>query len=185
MDVLERIDKASQAALGVIPGIQAEHLQKQTPCTDWDVHALMDHMIGSMRFFAARAAGDMKASPQPVSTTSCEEAAQQLRDGIKAAAEAWHRPGALDGTLQAPWGEVPAEFMANITVTEMLMHGWDLAHATGQRMTVDDAFAEDQLTLARAALTPDRRAPAFGPEVQAPPNAPAIHRLAAFMGRQP
>lgn len=184
METLERLDKAAAASLGVVNGIQADMCGNATPCSEWDVQALMNHMIGSMSFFVARAKG-VEPSQQQVSTTNCEDAVRQLSNGIKTAVEAWRAPGALDRKVQAPMGEVPADFLANITTTEMLMHGWDLARATGQSYKPDEALVEDALGVVRTFLTPDRRGQSFGAEKQPPANAPAIDRLAAFTGRQP
>ena len=74
--------------------------------------------------------------------------------------------------------------MANIALTEMVMHGWDLARATGQRMSSDEGMAETMLTAAKANIRPEARQSAFGPEQPAPSEAPPLDQLAAFLGRK-
>lgn len=171
MDALERLDKAAEAALQVLGGIKTDQFHEPTPCSDWNVQALMNHMVGSMRFFVARANG-AEASIEAATTADCEDAVRQLSEGIAAVAAAWHQ------------SKTP-EPMANIAATEILMHGWDLARATGQQYHPDETLTEELLAGSKMMLTPERRGAAFGPEVSAPGGAPAIDRLAAFMGRQP
>jgi uncharacterized protein (TIGR03086 family) len=175
MNALERIDKSAEAALRVTGAIKSEQLGHQTPCSEWNVQGLMNHMIGSMRFFAARAHGG-QAPNEPAQTTSCEDAVSQLSASIRANTEAWHALGALS--------REGGEFMAGIAATEMVVHGWDLAKATDQPYAVDEALAQDMLTAARVNLTPERRGEAFGPEQQAPGDASTVDQLAAFMGRR-
>jgi uncharacterized protein (TIGR03086 family) len=183
MDALQRVDEAAQAALGAVQGIKPDQLENQTPCSGWNVQALMNHMISTMRFFEARATGAERSS-EPAGTASSEDAAGQLAAWIRATAAAWHEPGALERKIQAPWGEAPAEFLATMTASEMLMHGWDLARATGQAYGPKPELVEEVLAGISITLTPERRGTSFGPERAAPKDAPAIDRLAAFMGRQ-
>ena len=75
--------------------------------------------------------------------------------------------------------------MANITLTELVMHGWDLAKATGQQLPADDALMGELLTGMRQSLPAQARQSNFGPELEPPAGAPGIDRLAAFLGRQP
>ena len=74
--------------------------------------------------------------------------------------------------------------MAGITFAELLVHGWDLARATGQRLDVPDSMAQQALAGAKARMRPEARQSAFGPEQPAPADAPALDQLAAFLGRQ-
>jgi uncharacterized protein (TIGR03086 family) len=67
----------------------------------------------------------------------------------------------------------------------VLVHGWDLARATGQEPTLDPDLAEQLLAFARQAINDDMRAPRIGPEVAVAADAPATDRLVAFMGRTP
>jgi len=80
---------------------------------------------------------------------------------------------------------MPGAVLANITMSEMLTHSWDLARATGQRLDVADVDVEDVLAGVKKGLKPEAREPGFGPEVQPPEGAPPIDQLAAFLGRLP
>jgi uncharacterized protein (TIGR03086 family) len=144
----------------------------------------MEHATGSMNYFTARAHGE-EAQMGPVKTSGRDDAVQQLAAGMSAAAQAWHTPGAIERKIQAPFGEVDGQFMAGITLTEIVMHGWDLAKATGQQLRVPDEIAEMMLERAKQTMKPEMRGKAFGPEVSVPDSTPVLDRLAAFLGRQP
>jgi uncharacterized protein (TIGR03086 family) len=184
MDFLERLDKASAATKGVAKGVKADQLAQPTPCAEWDVQALMNHMIGSFEYFTKRAAGE-DPGPQSLAatTTGLAEAVQRLDGGIDALVAGWRRPGALEQTMKSSFGEMPAQFLANISLGELVGHGWDLARATGQRLDLDPVLADELLAEMRNNLRPEARQTAFGPERQAPAGAPALDQLAAFLGR--
>jgi uncharacterized protein (TIGR03086 family) len=184
MEITELLDQAAAANAAVARGVRADQLTNPTPCSEWDVHQLMDHMIGSYTRFAARAAGQPAGPPgQPAVTTGHQDAIDQLVAAANAASAAWHQPGALDRKTASPLGELPGRFGATITLTELAAHGWDLARATGQRLPLEDATAEEILNLAKSVLRPEARQSAFGPERTPPADAPAVDRLAAFLGR--
>jgi len=169
--------------LKVLHGIKPEQFENQTPCQDWNVKQLINHMIGSCKFFAARAEGTEPEPRKEIYTEDFEETVNMLDSSTKQVVKAWKTPGALEKTVQAPMGEVTGEFLAGITVSEFLAHGWDLARATNQKIEVDDAVAEKVLELAKQRMTPETRGRAFAPETQAPEGSPAIDQLAAFLGR--
>jgi len=85
-----------------------------------------------------------------------------------------------------PLGEMPGPGLAGFTTLDILVHGWDLAKATGQPTDLDGRLAAHVLGFAAQALaTPDSRAGRIGPAVPAAANAPVTSRLAAFLGRHP
>ena len=86
-----------------------------------------------------------------------------------------------------PSGEMPGEQAIAIPIIEVAQHGWDLARATKQPMSLDDAMAEEVLGIAKEYMPPDDQRPAemFGPSVPVSKDAPPADRLAAFLGRTP
>lgn len=119
------------------------------------------------------------------------DAPGQLRRAGLDAREAWSEDARLAATVTMPWGEVYAgATVVDMYLAELTAHTWDLAAATGQLGRLDPGLAAPALEAARAMLKPEYRnlvAPGspFGDEVEAPPDATAWERLAAFMGRQP
>jgi uncharacterized protein (TIGR03086 family) len=99
--------------------------------------------------------------------------------------EAVHCPGALDRTVQAPFGEVPGATLARFVVLDGLVHGWDLATATGQPYEPSEALVAEVEAFARQAVEPLRDGDTFAAAVAPPPSATPIQRLVAFTGRRP
>jgi uncharacterized protein (TIGR03086 family) len=145
----------------------------------------MNHLIGSLEYFKARGDGRETGPPQSAPPSSYEETIEHLQSVAMATAAAWRRPGALEQTIDTGSAQMPGSIVANLTLSEMLTHGWDLARATGQRLSVDDVDVDEVLDGMKKTLKPEARKPGFGPEVEAAEGAPPIDRLAAFLGRQP
>jgi uncharacterized protein (TIGR03086 family) len=165
-------------------GVKEDQFENQTPCEDWNVKQLMNHMIGSFTFFTSRAKGEEPSPRQEFYAQNFTDTVELLEKTAQEAVEAWKTPGVMDKKIQAPMGEVTGEFLTGITATELLIHGWDLARATGQKMEVDDALSERVLELAKQRMTPETRGRAFSPEKEAPANSSALDRLAAYLGRE-
>lgn len=158
-----------------------------TPCTDWDVRALVQHLAGQdLRNFLLRvrgAAADWQAPPEDIG----DDWAEAFRRRAAPLMEAWQAAD-LDGTVTMPGGgTVPLRTMADQQITELAVHGWDLATATGGQAGLDPGLAEHGLSWSRQMLRPEFRGPgkAFGPEVPVPDGAPAYERLAGWFGRDP
>ena len=82
---------------------------------------------------------------------------------------------------------MPATIAGQAGLNELVIHGWDLARATGQAYKVDDASAQasaEFLSLASASAEPGQRGP-FGPAVEIPPDAPVLDRAVGLSGRDP
>jgi uncharacterized protein (TIGR03086 family) len=92
---------------------------------------------------------------------------------------------AFDRPHQTPLGEMPGAVLGGFTALDILVHGWDLARATGQEPAMDEVAAAAMLAFAREAVTDDTRAPLIGPELPARDDASVTDRLVAYMGRTP
>jgi len=91
----------------------------------------------------------------------------------------------LERVFQAPIGPAPGAVLLHLRITELLVHGWDLARATGQPAHLPDDLAEEELAFARGLSAPDvpRSGHPFGPAQGVADDAPTIDRLAAYLGR--
>jgi uncharacterized protein (TIGR03086 family) len=185
MDVLTTLEKSANATAAVARGVRPDQFDSPTPCADWTVEQLMNHLIGSLEYFKARGDGKDASAPRPASPTTYDQTVRALQDAATATAAAWRRPGALSQKIDTGAGDMPGSALATMALSEMLTHSWDLAKATGQRMPADDVEVDEVLVAMKQFLKPDARKPAFGPESQAPNGAPPIDQLAAFLGRQP
>ena len=167
----------------IIAGISDSQWDAPTPCAGVDVRGLVSHLVTGNLRFAALITGAV--APDGAEDTLGGEPAEAFRTAAATLVTALRTPGMLDRMYPLPFGEVPGLGLIEIRLTEHLGHGWDLAMATGQPATFPDDLAERGLAVAQRQLR-DRPAGAGGPfaaEVQVPPDAAAIDRLAGFLGR--
>ena len=178
MDPLAQLDLLAPQLAGVVAGITPADLARPTPCADFDVRGVLEHMIGGATLFAAAYRGETPAEPDTSDPLAAfGPALGELGSAITA-------PGALDRTVASPFGDVPGETFARFIVLDGLVHGWDLATATGQPYDPPAALVDAASEFAQEALDHLRDGEAFGPEVQPPAGATPIERLAAFTGRR-
>jgi uncharacterized protein (TIGR03086 family) len=174
----------------VLDGIRDDQLALPTPCASWDVRRLAAHVVNGLRNFTVRASGG-----KPDWTGQDEDLPDGWRQEFRARADhlldVWKQAGDLSGTIEAPgMGQVPARFPVDQQITELAVHGWDLATATGQSGVLDPELADTAYAWASQALRPEFRGDeasgkAFGQQVEVPADAPSYDRLVAFFGRQP
>jgi uncharacterized protein (TIGR03086 family) len=179
----ERLDPlvAAEAVLAavqpVLRNVTDAHAARQTPCADFSCHDVAEHLVASIGQLAEMAGVTVLAPHGDSLEDRVSVTADQAISG-------WRARG-LDGTVPGPGGSpMPAAFAASILPVEILLHGWDLAQATGQPLVVSDHVVGYVRTLAEG-LVPGGRGTAFGDELAPPSGAGALDRLAAFAGRTP
>ena len=154
-------------------------LQARTPCAEYDVAALADHLLNSITVLGAAAGA---VFPQRDTGAPLEV---QVADAAQPALEAWRRRG-VDGVVEAAGRPTPANVAVDILSLEFLVHAWDFATATDRQVAVSEPVAEYVLAAAGRIITPEARGFAgFADPVDVPPGAGALDRLIAFTGRQP
>jgi uncharacterized protein (TIGR03086 family) len=170
----------------VLAGVDDTQLDAPTPCAGTSVAGLLDHLVGLTAAFA-RAAGK-----QPGGTATADPAAlpgdwrTRLPAQLDDLVEAWRAPDAWEGTAEAGGVEMPAPVMAAVALDELVVHGWDLAVATGQEYRGDDESARRSLEFAASVGDdPESRAGLYGPAVPVPGDAPVLDRLLGATGRDP
>jgi uncharacterized protein (TIGR03086 family) len=160
----------------VLRGIGEDDLSKSTPCTEYTVGQLEAHLLGSLSSLTSLAGSTLV----PASAGDLES---RIADAAQQAVETWMERG-LEGTVQAGPQELPATIAASILSVEFLVHAWDFASATGQKVGVSDEVATYVLDLAEQIVTPELRERAgFDPAIPISGDAPALDRLVAFSGR--
>jgi uncharacterized protein (TIGR03086 family) len=189
MDALVEYGDAIRRNMDRVQAVRADQLAGPTPCRDWDVTALLTHLIGGHEMFAA-ALGQPAPPVDAADDPSVTVLATRYRTAAAASLDAFAAPGALQRVVGLPIGEVPGEVALGMALTDAVVHGWDLAVATGQDATIDDRVAGPLLAGAQAAITDDLRQPAgaravFAQPVPVDPDSPAGERLVAFLGRSP
>jgi uncharacterized protein (TIGR03086 family) len=178
--------QAAEIAAGVSP----EQLSAPTPCPQYNVAALVDHLVGAGHRAAALGRGENPTSDE-FPHIELSDAPEQLRRGRKEAEAAWSQDERLSATVTMPWGETyTGVTLVDMYLAELATHAWDLASATGQVDRLDNGLATTALEGARAMLKPEYRnvmgeGNPYGSEVETPANGTEWERLAAFMGRHP
>jgi len=182
-DVLADLDRALASTEVIVAGIRPGQWPAPTPCTELDVRDVVNHLVSGNRLFAALVRGgplpdrgEDHLDGDPLA--SFQQAAGELR-------EAFAAPGVLESVYTAPFGSGPGAALAHVRIVELLMHGWDLARATGQQADFPADVAERALAAARRQLTsrPEGPGAPFAAEVPVADDAPAVDRLAGFLGR--
>lgn len=182
--MIDRIDSALDMTTAVVENIAAAQLATSSLCPGWDVRTELNHLVGGMNIFAAELTGTQAGKDHEDDWLGADHhAAFTTAAGLDRAA--WHRPDALDGTVRLGFGPVPARMAAMIHLTEVLVHGSDLAVVTGQEDRIDQRQCAELLATMRGLdFNAFRRPGMFDAERPAPEAAPAHERLLAFLGRE-
>jgi uncharacterized protein (TIGR03086 family) len=183
---VEPLQQAIQSTRSILAEVDPKDLDRSTPCQSWKVSDLINHIVGAQRFFTDGVNG------APLSPDETDYAAGdfvgEFDRGSAAAVAAFSQDGAMERMLHLPFGEMPGAVFFGLACTDTLVHGWDLAKATGQPTDIEPELAAALLAQVRPALPDafrgqDGVAP-FGPEQPAPDGASNADRLAAFLGRR-
>jgi uncharacterized protein (TIGR03086 family) len=182
-DTIDEIELALSATGRLVEGITTDRWTTPTPCEGWDVTTVVNHLVGGMRLYAAELTGTDAGGAHEDDWLG-DDPTGAYRDAATQVLAAWRSPGAERRMIDLSFGTVPAPMAAVVELTEIVVHGLDIAVATGQEHAVDQAQAERLLALMTGMGIDSFRAPGiFGPAQPAPADAPAHRRLLAFLGR--
>ncbi len=168
------LSRAIDQAVDVLAAIRADQLSLPTPCAEWDVKRLIEHLVATPGMAIVMARGntpDWSAEPAPLGS----DWAATFRSAADDLMGVWHQAGHSADPRKVDW-----------QIAEFAVHTWDLAIATGQSTDLDPEVALRGLAfMSRALSTPEARGHYFGPEVPVPNDASPYDRIAAFAGRDP
>lgn len=184
------LTSACQRTAQVLANVSDDQLTARTPCENLRLDELVAHVGVLAHAFTAAARkdfGPMTDTPPTFDGRLDDDWRTAYPQRLAELAAAFGAPAAWEGMSRAGGVDFPGEVAGMVALTEVVVHGWDLARATGQTVGFDDALAGEILGFARQTISDDTRAPRIGPEVPAPDgaSASAIDRLVAFMGRTP
>lgn len=171
---------ATDRASDIVEAVRPDQLGSPTPCTEWTVQQLIDHLVGGTEYLLATA-----ENREPAQRTFSTGADYRL--GVTAVLDALEVPGAMERTCTSPLGfEWPLSQAVAGTFMDVLIHTWDLARATGQ----GDGLDPDLVDACTAMFLPEmpergRAAGIVGRAVEVGDDTTAQDRLLAAMGRQP
>jgi uncharacterized protein (TIGR03086 family) len=179
--------EAADAAARTVAQVEAGQLGLPTPCTDWDVRTLLNHLIVWTSFsLEARAQGGSVSEELTERDVADEPGfAAVYRAQLDRALAAWSDPAVWAGSLDVMGSATPAADVAALNLAEMVLHGWDLAAATGQRFQVSDAAAAAALQAVEANAELFRQYKGFAEPVRLPAGASVLDQVLAASGRDP
>jgi uncharacterized protein (TIGR03086 family) len=177
-DPIELFQRAAAGAVSMVAEVRPPQRHAPTPCTEWDVEALLAHMVGGTGYLA----GALRIDAPAASTDAVSYGA-----AVERCVEALRAPGALEGRCQSPAGfEWSVGEAAAGTAMDQLVHTWDLAVAIGGDRQLDQEAVEAIVAMFLPQMPEiGRQAGIVGPEVAVPANASPQDRLLGAMGRQP
>jgi uncharacterized protein (TIGR03086 family) len=180
VDPLIAHQRAQGAFAGVLANVSPDQFGAPTPCSEWTIHDLIEHVIGGNEHVAPWAGSPEEPPARPDNIVAAHRAA------AAAAHEVFARPDGMSTTFKLPFGEIPGQVFIGMRTSDVLTHAWDLAAATGQSTDLDPELATEQLAAVRALVGPQFRGPGkpFGDERPCSSERPAADQLAAFLGRK-
>lgn len=179
---------ASAAALQqLIAKVDTTDFAKPTPCDEFDVQALLDHIALVFRRSGAIGRGEHWTTVEQVQIgTDIETYIAEIAAASAAQDQAWSDPSRLGVVVEVPWGAIPGGAVVATYTAEMATHGWDLATALGEDFTIDDDALSVALFAVQQIPAEGRDAPEipFGPVVDPGPDASHLLKIAGWGGRQ-
>ena len=187
MNLHAEMTDAADAAARTVDDVRPAQFGDPTPCPEWDVRTLLNHLILWTSYSAERRAHGESVSEELMAKDFAAEPgfAAAYRAQLDRALAAWADPAAWERDLNVMGTPTPAADVASLLLAEIVLHAWDLAAATGQSYTVGDKAAEAALTAVAANAELFRQYKGFAEPVPVAADAPVLDRVLALSGRDP
>jgi uncharacterized protein (TIGR03086 family) len=178
---LDDLADASKVVGDLIANIGPDHWTAPTPCAEWNVRDVVHHLVGMNLVFAAMIDG----GPIPDRDADClgSDPVEAYWASTRLVHAAFARPGVLERSHSGPLGSATGAERLQIRLYDLLAHGWDLMQATGLRAYLPEDVTERALVFVRDQLATQVRGGRFAEPQPVDDTAPAIDRLAGFLGR--
>ncbi len=192
-DPVAQLERVTRRTKAVASGVTQTQATDATPCSQWNVLDLFNHLIGGLEFTAGCITGDVpdirpnEAESSYQGETDVAVLIRAYHAAVDRALELAANPGALERTAMTPFGEMPVARIMMGTVLDQLVHCWDLAQATGQDTTLDSEMVEFAYGMLVSGGFADmgRQAGFVGAAVAVPDSASTQDKMIGYMGRQP
>jgi uncharacterized protein (TIGR03086 family) len=181
---------ATEMVTRVVTDVGDDQLGDPTPDGGTTVADLLDHLDGLCLAFTAAAAKDLAAGSQAPSADGSRlgpDWRMRISGRLAQLASAWQDETAWEGMTRVGGVDLPAEVAAHVGINEVVVHGWDLAAATGHDYAGEAELVQAAYAFAQSAVeqNPDGSEGLFGPPVAVPESAPLLDRLIGLTGRDP
>src|SRR5271165_3676081 len=186
MNLAELHDEALEATGRIVSGVAADRWDDPTPCAEWNVRELVNHLVSGNLWAAELAAGATIAEvgDRLDGDVLGADPAGAYDESARVASAVFHRPGAMDAPCAVSYGPVPGSVYAGHRFLDVLVHGWDISMATGQDTTLDESLVQGCIEVIEPQAELLRASGMFRDDVTAPPGASSQTRLLALLGRE-
>jgi uncharacterized protein (TIGR03086 family) len=186
------LEPAARTLADLVRGIRDEQLSLPTPCTEATLGDLLDHVDTLSVAFTAAATkvppeGGGGQPPRPDASRLGDDWRERIPQRLAGLASVWRDPQAWTGMTKAGGLDLPGELAGVIALDELILHGWDIAVASGQRFSCEPHLVEAAhgFVQGTVAQNPDGVPGLFGPPVPVPADATPLDRLVGLAGRDP
>jgi len=180
-EMLDAVDNVFANANRLIAGVSETQWEAQTPCTDWNVRELVNHMAGTTQVLA----GSATRTPPTIAPDADhlgDDPAGAFAGFARATSAAWRNEGVLEGMTTVP-AEMPAIAALGVNIIDIGTHCWDLAEATGQ----DHGLSAEMIAIIddwnRKIISDDIRSRGGFGEIIPEVDGGGIAGMLAFVGR--
>jgi uncharacterized protein (TIGR03086 family) len=182
-------DSAARTVQKVVAAVRDDQLGNPTPCTRWTVGDLLDHLLGltvAFRMAAEKAPDPAAAGPPDPSRSNLHPHWRHLLPArLDDLVAAWRNPAAWTGDTEAGGVVLPAAVMGLVALNKVVVHGWDLAAATGQPYEISPETAVAVHSLVAQQASAEGTPGLYGPSITVPADAPLLDRVIGLTGRNP
>ncbi|MCW8099340.1 TIGR03086 family metal-binding protein [Streptomyces tauricus] len=173
----------------IADAVREDQLEDATPCPEYAVRHLVGHLTGLSAAFRDAGRKELGATTDTAPTAALPDVTPgwraELPKLLAELAEAWRDPAAWTGQTRAGGVDLPGEIAGIVATDELVVHGWDLARATGQEYVPDEAALLAAYGMLAASVDDPSRGSIFGPVVAVPESAPLLDRVIGLSGRDP
>jgi uncharacterized protein (TIGR03086 family) len=186
------LEPAARRLADLVAGVPDELLDAPTPCPAYTLGDLVEHVGGAASAFTGAAVKDLgdatSQGPSGNASRLGDDWRTRIPRDLAALADAWRDPDAWTGMTKAGGVDLPGEVAGLVALDEIVVHGWDVARATGQAYDCDTPSLEAVNAFVSQFSEPgqeEARAGLFGPVVEVPDDAPLLDRVIGLTGRDP
>ncbi|WP_051899291.1 TIGR03086 family metal-binding protein [Sciscionella sediminilitoris] len=188
MELSSAIPTAGDLFKQAVRGIDDDQLGAQTPCSEYDVRALFNHVLYWAPVLEAGATKTDPPTDRPGERETDlvgEDWRGQLAGTVDTLVAAWSAPQAWEGMGKFGAAELPASMLGTMLFTDLTVHSWDLTRVSGADCAVPEDLGTLLLSVAEQLAPQGRKGGAFGEEVPVPQDAPPFERALGLFGRNP
>ncbi len=185
MNLPEIHERALSATGAVVDRVAARQLDLSTPCDGWSVRELLNHLVGGNYWAAELAAGKSidEVGDRLDGDTLGDDHAAAYRASAELAVAAFNAPGSMDAPCAVSYGPVPGSVYCGHRILDVVIHGWDLAKATGQDTTLDPELVDAVTAIVTPQMDLLAGSGMFGSTVTIDSDADPQTRLLSTLGR--